>query len=64
MSKPRIKRRRLHTTTRKTILSYYSEEEAVKVKAAAKKRGMTISNFVASAALREADNANYPQPKR
>jgi uncharacterized protein (DUF1778 family) len=40
---------------RKTILSYYSEEEATKIIKAAKKQGMTISNFVASAALKEAE---------
>jgi hypothetical protein len=56
--RPRAKRRRLHTTVRRTILSYYSQEEAAKVIAAAKKRGMTISNFVASAALREADRVD------
>lgn len=48
-------RRRLHNTVRKTILSYYSAEEAERVVAAAKKQGLTISNFVASAALNAAD---------
>jgi uncharacterized protein (DUF1778 family) len=48
-------RRRLHSGVRKTILSYYSAEEAQKIVAAAKKEGVTISNFVASAALTAAD---------
>jgi uncharacterized protein (DUF1778 family) len=51
----RITRRRLHNTVRKTILSYYSEEEAAKIVKAARKQNMTISNFVASAALKAAD---------
>jgi len=53
-------RRRLHKTVRKTILSYYSEEEAQRIVAAAKKQGVTISNFVASAALNAVD-ALLPQ---
>ena len=51
----RITRRRLHNTVRKTILSYYSEEEAAKIVKAAKKENVTISNFVASAALKAAE---------
>jgi uncharacterized protein (DUF1778 family) len=51
----RITRRRLHNTVRKTILSYYSEEEAAKIVRAAKKEHVTISNFVASAALKAAE---------
>jgi uncharacterized protein (DUF1778 family) len=49
---------------RKTILSYYSEEEAAKIVKAAKKQKVTISNFVASAALREADVVNSKTDKR
>ena len=56
VAKPqRASRRRLHNTVRKTLLSYYSEQEAAIVIMAAKKLRMTISNFVASAALREAE---------
>jgi uncharacterized protein (DUF1778 family) len=51
----RVTRRRLHNTLRKTILSYYSEEEASKIARAAKKQRMSISNFVATAALNEAE---------
>jgi uncharacterized protein (DUF1778 family) len=56
-------RRRLHNTVRKTILSYYSQEEAQRVVAAAKKKGVTISNFVASAALRATDSLLPKRPK-
>jgi len=55
---PPITRRRLHTYTRKTLLSYYSEEEAAEIKKAAKRLRLTISNFIASAALREAEGVN------
>jgi uncharacterized protein (DUF1778 family) len=61
--KQRATRRRLHNTVRKTILSYYSEEEARRIVTAAKKQGMTISNFVASAALKEAWTVNSKQQK-
>lgn len=55
----RATRRRLHNTVRRTILSYYSEQEAALVVQAAKKQRMTISNFVASAALREAASVTH-----
>jgi hypothetical protein len=57
----RVTRRRLHNTVRKTILSYYSEEEATKIVKAAKNQRLTISNFVASAALKEAETVNSKQ---
>jgi uncharacterized protein (DUF1778 family) len=50
-----ITRRRLHNTVRKTILSYYSQEEAARIVEAAKKQKVSISNFVASAALKAAE---------
>lgn len=58
-----ITRRRLHASVRKTLLSYYSEEEAAEVVKAAKKLRMSISNFIASAALKEAEVANSKQRK-
>jgi hypothetical protein len=58
-----ITRRRLHTTVRKTLLSYYSEEEAAEIVKAAKKRKMSISNFIASAALKEAEVTNSKRRK-
>jgi uncharacterized protein (DUF1778 family) len=50
-----LTRRRLHNTLRKTLLSYCTEEEASMIAKAAKKQRMTISNFVATAALKEAE---------
>jgi hypothetical protein len=49
-----VMRRRMSIVNRKTILSYYTQEEAHQIARAAKQRGMSISNFVATAALREA----------
>jgi hypothetical protein len=57
-------RRRLHATRRKTLLSYYSEEEAAEIVKAAKAQGLSISNFVASAALKEAESINSQPRKR
>jgi uncharacterized protein (DUF1778 family) len=56
-------RRRMSIVGRKTILSYYSPEEAQYIIEAAKKRGVSISNFVATAALREAAIVNSRQSK-
>ena len=53
-----ITRRRLHTSVRKTLLAYCSEQEAAEIVKAAKKLRMTISNFIASAALKEAEVTN------
>lgn len=58
-----ITRRRLHTSVRKTLLSYYSEEEATEIVKAAKKLRMSISNFIASAALKEAEVTNSQRRK-
>ena len=58
-----ITRRRLHAVVRKTLLSYYSEEEAAEIVKAAKKLRMSISNFVASAALKEAEITNSDRKK-
>jgi hypothetical protein len=60
---PPITRRRLHTSVRKTLLSYYSEEEAAEIVKAAKKLRMSISNFIASAALKEAVVTNSTHRK-
>jgi uncharacterized protein (DUF1778 family) len=40
------------------LLSYYSEDEAARIVEAAKKQRLTISNFIASAALKEAAAVN------
>jgi uncharacterized protein (DUF1778 family) len=59
-----LRRRRLHNTVRKTLLSYYSEQEAAEIVKAARKLKMTISNFVASAALKEAELVNSKSEKQ
>jgi uncharacterized protein (DUF1778 family) len=45
------------------LLSYYSEQEAAEIVKAAKKLGITISNFIASAALKEAEVVNSKHRK-
>jgi uncharacterized protein (DUF1778 family) len=40
------------------MLSYYSPEEAQQVVKAANRQGLSISNFIATAALREASAIN------
>jgi uncharacterized protein (DUF1778 family) len=47
-------RRKLATVVRKAITSYYSESEQQQIAAAAQQQGISLSSFVASAALREA----------
>jgi hypothetical protein len=58
-----ITRRRLHTSVRKTLLAYCSEQEAAEIVKAAKKLRVTISNFIASAALKEAEVTNSKRRK-
>jgi uncharacterized protein (DUF1778 family) len=58
-----ITRRRLHTSVRKTLLAYCSEQEAAEIVKAAKKLRMTTSNFIASAALKEAEATNSKRRK-
>jgi hypothetical protein len=62
MKKP-VMRRRMSIVGRKTILSYYSSEEAQEVIKAAKQQGVSISNFVATAALQQAAIVNS-NPKK
>ncbi len=57
-------RRRMSIVNRKTILSYYTQEEAQEIVKAAKQQGMSISNFVATAALREAAIVNSKSKKQ
>jgi uncharacterized protein (DUF1778 family) len=59
---PPIRRRLLHRSTRRTLLSYYSEEEAAEIVGAAKNQRLSISNFIASVALKEAKAVNR-QPR-
>jgi uncharacterized protein (DUF1778 family) len=56
-------RRRLSKVVRKAMLSYYTQEESQEIVKAAKKRGVSLSNFIATAALREAAAVNEQTKK-
>ena len=51
-------RRKLSTVVRKAITSYYAEQEQVEIAHAAKQQNVSMSSFVASAALKEARRLN------
>jgi len=53
-----LRRRRLATSIRKRITSYYSEAEQKEIVTAAASQGISLSSFVASVVLREARNIN------
>jgi hypothetical protein len=55
---PGFTRRKLSAVVRKAITSYYTEQEQLEVDRAAKSQGISMSNFVASAALKEARRVN------
>jgi hypothetical protein len=59
-----VMRRRMSIVGRRTLLSYYSPEEAQEVIKAANQQGMSISNFVATVALREAAIVNSKGKKQ
>jgi uncharacterized protein (DUF1778 family) len=48
------RRRRLATSVRKRITSYYTETEQQEIATAAFAQGVSLSSFIASAALKEA----------
>jgi len=52
------RRRRLATFIRKRITSYYTEEEQHEIASAAVAQGISLSSFIASAALKEARKLN------
>ena len=56
------RRRRLSSSVRKRITSYYTESEQQEIAAAAASQGISLSSFIASAALKEARKIN-PQKK-
>jgi len=59
MKKKRIsRRRRLSTSVRKRATSYYTEAEQLEIAAAAAAQGVSLSSFIASAALKEARKIN------
>jgi hypothetical protein len=51
-------RRKLSTVVRKAITSYYAEQEQAEIARAAKQQNVSMSNFVATAALKEARRLN------
>jgi uncharacterized protein (DUF1778 family) len=56
------RRRRLTSSVRKRITSYYIESEQEEIATAASLQGVSLSSFVASAALKEARKIN-PQKR-
>ena len=56
------RRRRLTSSVRKRITSYYVESEQEEIATAAASQGVSLSSFVASAALKEARKIN-PQKR-
>ena len=57
-----LRRRRLTSSVRKRITSYYVENEQEEIATAAALQGVSLSSFVASAALKEARKIN-PQKR-
>jgi hypothetical protein len=55
-----VSRRRLAAIVRKAITSYYTEQEQQEVAEAARRQQISMSSFVASAALKEARRMNLP----
>ena len=53
-----VTRRKLSTVVRKAITSYYAEPEQVEIARAAKQQNISMSSFVALAALKEARRLN------
>jgi uncharacterized protein (DUF1778 family) len=50
----RFRRRKLSAVVRKAITSYYTAQEQMEIEQAAKQQAISMSSFVASAALKEA----------
>jgi uncharacterized protein (DUF1778 family) len=59
-----LRRRRLTSSVRKRITSYYTQNEQEEIATAAALQGVSLSSFVASAALKEARKTNpLPRPE-
>lgn len=56
-----LRRRRLANSIRKRITSYYIASEQEEIATAAASQGISLSSFIASAALREARKINPPK---
>jgi len=55
-------RRKFSAVVRKGIISYYTEQEKLEIAQAAKREGVSMSSFIASAALKEAWRASRKSP--
>jgi hypothetical protein len=55
---PSFSRRKLSAVIRKAITSYYTAEEQQEIAQAAKREGISMSSFVATASLAEARRGN------
>jgi hypothetical protein len=55
---PSFSRRKLSAVVRKAITSYYTAEEQQEIARAAKREGISMSSFVATASLAEARRGN------
>jgi uncharacterized protein (DUF1778 family) len=58
------RRRRLATSVRKRITSYYTEKEQQEIASAAAAQGISLSSFIASVSLKEARKLNSRQRSR
>ena len=56
-----LRRRRLTTSVRKRITSYYTEKEQEEIATAAASQGVSQSSFIASAGLKEARKIHPPK---
>jgi uncharacterized protein (DUF1778 family) len=57
-------RRKFSAVVRKGIISYYTEQEKQEITQAAKQAGVSMSSFIASAALKEARHASSKRPPK
>jgi uncharacterized protein (DUF1778 family) len=57
-------RRKFSAVVRKGIISYYTEQEKKEIAQAAKREGVSMSSFIASAALKEARHASRTRPPK
>jgi len=54
-----FRRRKLSAVVRKAITSYYTHHEQMEIEKAAKQQRISMSSFVASAALKEARRVTH-----
>jgi len=59
-----LRRRRLTSSVRKRITSYYTENGQEEIATAAALQGVSLSSFIASAALKEARKINPHQRQK